>query len=286
MGLITDDDGKYAILTDIQGLEDALGEMDFKVAGTIDGITAIQLDTKVAGIPIDIMREDLNTQKVSFNYGGQDYRRADVEKQLTADFDSVKTGEQALDAKKDLLSARKQSLDAAKKQLSELGQRRDDRVRGATGRVVAAAVAGVVALVAGLTLLATVGHDLLTVIVVNGDYSLLITKGVSPIVWLLSLLALAVIWRKREHSVLDVWVGVVLCAWLFDIAMSALVGSSRYDLGWYAGRTYGLLAATFVLSVLLVETNALYGRLERSLDDLEHRHRALQQSTADLERSQ
>jgi signal transduction histidine kinase/CheY-like chemotaxis protein len=68
--------------------------------------------------------------------------------------------------------------------------------------------------------------------------------------------------------------------------MSAVVGSSRYDLGWYAGRTYGLLAATFVLSVLLVETNALYGRLERSLDDLEDRHRALEQSSADLERSQ
>jgi signal transduction histidine kinase/ActR/RegA family two-component response regulator len=167
-----------------------------------------------------------------------------------------------------------------------LGQRRDDRVRGSVGAVIAIAVAVVATLVVGLTVLATAGHDLLTVIIVNGDYSLLITKGVSPIVWLLSLLALAVIWRKREHSVLDLWVGVVLCAWLLDIAMSAVVGSSRYDLGWYAGRTYGLLAATFVLSVLLVETNALYGRLERSLDDLEDRHRALEQSTADLERSQ
>ncbi len=39
---------KHAILTDIQGLEDALGEMDFKVAGTVDGITAIQMDIKVA----------------------------------------------------------------------------------------------------------------------------------------------------------------------------------------------------------------------------------------------
>ena len=44
---------KHAILTDIQGLEDALGEMDFKVAGTVDGITAIQMDIKVAGITID-----------------------------------------------------------------------------------------------------------------------------------------------------------------------------------------------------------------------------------------
>jgi polyribonucleotide nucleotidyltransferase len=50
---------KHAILTDIQGLEDALGEMDFKVAGTVDGITAIQMDIKVAGITIEIMREAL-----------------------------------------------------------------------------------------------------------------------------------------------------------------------------------------------------------------------------------
>ncbi|HTJ26362.1 MAG TPA: polyribonucleotide nucleotidyltransferase [Candidatus Limnocylindria bacterium] len=64
MGLILK--GKdYAILTDIQGLEDALGEMDFKVAGTVDGITAIQMDIKVAGITIEIMREALKEAKKS-----------------------------------------------------------------------------------------------------------------------------------------------------------------------------------------------------------------------------
>ena len=55
MGLILKD-GRPGILTDIQGLEDALGEMDFKVAGTVDGITAMQMDIKVRGITIDIMR--------------------------------------------------------------------------------------------------------------------------------------------------------------------------------------------------------------------------------------
>ncbi len=64
MGLVMK--GKdYAILTDIQGLEDALGEMDFKVAGTVDGITAIQMDIKVQGITIDIMREALAEAKKS-----------------------------------------------------------------------------------------------------------------------------------------------------------------------------------------------------------------------------
>jgi polyribonucleotide nucleotidyltransferase len=56
---------KHAILTDIQGLEDALGEMDFKVAGTVDGITAIQMDIKVAGITIAIMREAMAEAKKS-----------------------------------------------------------------------------------------------------------------------------------------------------------------------------------------------------------------------------
>ena len=55
---------KHAVLTDIQGLEDALGEMDFKVAGTVDGITAIQMDIKVDGITLEIMREALAQAKV------------------------------------------------------------------------------------------------------------------------------------------------------------------------------------------------------------------------------
>ena len=55
----------YTVLTDIQGLEDALGEMDFKVAGTKKGITAIQMDIKVQGITIEIMREAMAQAKKS-----------------------------------------------------------------------------------------------------------------------------------------------------------------------------------------------------------------------------
>jgi polyribonucleotide nucleotidyltransferase len=64
MGLVINGK-KHAILTDIQGLEDSLGEMDFKVAGTVDGITAIQMDIKVDGITIDIMREAMIEAKKS-----------------------------------------------------------------------------------------------------------------------------------------------------------------------------------------------------------------------------
>ena len=63
MGLVTGDDGKYAIITDIAGAEDHYGDMDFKVAGTRQGITALQMDIKVTGITIAMMREALAQAK-------------------------------------------------------------------------------------------------------------------------------------------------------------------------------------------------------------------------------
>ena len=62
MGLISDGD-KYTILTDIQGLEDHYGDMDFKVAGTRDGITALQMDIKIHGITREILKEALAQAK-------------------------------------------------------------------------------------------------------------------------------------------------------------------------------------------------------------------------------
>jgi polyribonucleotide nucleotidyltransferase len=59
MGLITDETGRYKILTDIQGTEDHLGDMDFKVAGTKAGITALQMDIKISGLSTQMMKEAL-----------------------------------------------------------------------------------------------------------------------------------------------------------------------------------------------------------------------------------
>jgi polyribonucleotide nucleotidyltransferase len=59
MGLVTDDTGRYKILTDIQGTEDHLGDMDFKVAGTAQGITALQMDIKISGLSAKMMTEAL-----------------------------------------------------------------------------------------------------------------------------------------------------------------------------------------------------------------------------------
>lgn len=65
MGLISGDDGKKVILTDIQGLEDHLGDMDFKVAGTRDGITALQMDIKISGIDRSVLEKALAQAKVA-----------------------------------------------------------------------------------------------------------------------------------------------------------------------------------------------------------------------------
>src|SRR5947199_3484678 len=62
MGLVKEGDD-YVILTDIQGAEDHLGDMDFKVAGTKDGITALQMDIKITGVTFDILRDALSQAK-------------------------------------------------------------------------------------------------------------------------------------------------------------------------------------------------------------------------------
>src|SRR6185369_16404984 len=91
------------------------------------------------------------------------------------------------------------------------------------------------------------------------------------------LMALAVLWRRRPHSVLDLWLMVVMCVWLFDIALSAVLNGGRLDLGFYAGCIYGLLAASVVLFVLLLEHGVLYLRLAGA-------HEGARQEAVDLER--
>jgi len=60
MGLVNDEKGKYEVLTDIEGIEDNYGDMDFKVAGTSEGITALQMDTKLLGVSLEIMQKAIH----------------------------------------------------------------------------------------------------------------------------------------------------------------------------------------------------------------------------------
>ncbi len=64
MGLVTADDGRYAILSDIQGVEDFLGDMDFKVAGTSNGVNALQMDIKTKGLTPEILSQALEQARV------------------------------------------------------------------------------------------------------------------------------------------------------------------------------------------------------------------------------
>ena len=68
MGLVTDDDGQYAILSDIQGIEDFLGDMDFKVAGTASGVNALQMDIKWTGLTQEILAQALEQARAGRLY--------------------------------------------------------------------------------------------------------------------------------------------------------------------------------------------------------------------------
>ena len=135
---------------------------------------------------------------------------------------------------------------------------------GASRADIVTAVAIVLVIVSALSSLVTAGQARLPPIMQDNHYTALMI-GVVGSVWLFSLAALVVLWRRKPRSVLDVWLMVTMCAWMFDIGLSAVLNAGRFDLGFYAGRIYGFLAATFVLLVLLLETRALYAKLARSL---------------------
>ena len=132
-------------------------------------------------------------------------------------------------------------------------------------------IGAVIGAVVGLTLLATVGKAILPDIMMGNNMTVALTVVVST-VCMLTLIALLILWRRRPHTVLDLWLMVVMCAWLFDVALSAVLNAGRFDLGFYAGRAYGLLAGTFVLVILLLETGVLYAKLAK-LFEAEHRER-------------
>jgi len=134
------------------------------------------------------------------------------------------------------------------------------RVEASVHGAVVWATVGALLAAAALTLAATASHDALPVIM-QGNADLPAKYVVAAGTCALSLLALAVLWRRKPRTVLDLWLMVVMCAWVFDIALAAVFNAGRFSLGFYAGRIYGLLAASFVLVVLLLENGKLYSRL-------------------------
>ncbi|HEY8102433.1 MAG TPA: MASE4 domain-containing protein [Burkholderiaceae bacterium] len=137
-------------------------------------------------------------------------------------------------------------------------------------------IATAVVMAGGFTWLTTVNHDVLPAILVSGHYSFM-GHVVLTSTWVITVLALSILWRYKTRSMLDLWLLVVMCAWLSDIALSAVLNAGRFDVGWYAGRSYGLVAASCVLIALLLENNKLYARLVIA-------HENVLVRTADLQR--
>lgn len=143
------------------------------------------------------------------------------------------------------------------------------------GSTIAFSVAGITAIVCALTLLATVGQGLLPVIIKNGDYSRLMTTGAGPAALVMVALALFAVWRRRRRSVPDLWLVVVMCAWLLDLALGFLFTLARFDLGWYGERAYALLASCLLLVFFLVQISRLHGRLADAIATAEARNTEL-----------
>ena len=139
-----------------------------------------------------------------------------------------------------------------------------DKIRSSTRGAILGSVAAVGVAMLAVVWIVTGRHDFLPILLSEGHYTSTMI-GVVSAVWSLSLAALLVLWFRRPHSVIDVWLMVVLCAWLFDIALSAIVNVARFDLGFYVGRIYGFCAASFVLAVLLVDNVALQAQMSRLL---------------------
>jgi PAS domain S-box-containing protein len=156
-------------------------------------------------------------------------------------------------------------------------------IRGSVGRSILWSLIAVVAAITAAVFVVTEKHHLLPVLITESGYTPALF-GISLTVWCISLAALIVLWLRRPHSVLDIWLLVVVCAWLFDVASSALVNGARYDLGFYIGRFYGLCAACFVLAVLLMENITLQARLSRLLHVLRRQAASEQQRYTERER--
>jgi PAS domain S-box-containing protein len=163
------------------------------------------------------------------------------------------------------------------------GEDNSRAIKGSVGASIVWAVIAVFAAMAAAIFVLTEKAHLLPLLIVDKGFAPALF-GTALAVWALNLVALIVLWTRRPHSVLDIWLMVVLCAWLFDLASSALLNANRYDLGFYIGRLYGLGAACFVLGVLLLQNINLQARLSRLLVALRRESASEQRRHSERER--
>jgi diguanylate cyclase (GGDEF)-like protein len=131
-------------------------------------------------------------------------------------------------------------------------------LRGRTGPAGIALIVAVICAVALLAIFAATWGERDLLEIMSGNQKSPASVAVVWSVWVLNLIALAVLLRKKPYSLLHLWLIVVMFASLFDVGLSSVLDAGRYDLGFYAGRIYGFMAASFVLIVLLTEHAELY----------------------------
>ncbi|WP_342620482.1 EAL domain-containing protein [Rhodoferax sp. GW822-FHT02A01] len=145
-------------------------------------------------------------------------------------------------------------------------------------RTVVTSAAITVGVALSLVFLATHSASALPALMLGNDDAS--TKVVvATITWLMAAVALFALWVRRPHMTFDLGLMAVNWVWIFDIALASVLNHGRYDLGWYVGRIYGLVASSFVLMVLLAENGILYARLAESHGrELKERQRAQSKS--------
>jgi signal transduction histidine kinase/CheY-like chemotaxis protein len=156
---------------------------------------------------------------------------------------------------------------------------------GTRAPTMSAAAAGAVTGVCLLTLFATAGHQLLPPIMLGDGYTTAMVAVNVP-VFLLCLAAVAVLGSRPPYSILDLWLMVILCAWMFDVALGSVINAGRFDIGFYAGRLFGLFAASVGLTVVLVEASRLSSRLDQALAVAGERNTELARSREELAQAQ
>lgn len=142
--------------------------------------------------------------------------------------------------------------------------------RPVSSRMVLLAIIATLALALGIVLLTTHGGHLFPALLEGNHYRSVSSPLILSIGWGIHFLALMVLAAFTGlRRVIDTWLAVVLITNLISIALSALLIDARYELGFYLGRIYGLLAASFVIIVLLREAITLYGLVTSTAETLQ-----------------
>jgi signal transduction histidine kinase len=136
--------------------------------------------------------------------------------------------------------------------------------RGPAGAAILLSVAMTAAVVCATTFVVTAGDALLPRINLDPLHFSTLWLYIAACLALLSVIALISLWIRRR-SVLDLWLMVVMCAYVIEITLIAFPVPARFSFGWYAGRVFGFLSGSLLLFVLLYEITTLYARLLRAL---------------------